>query len=41
MTTNGLTCQELVEIVTAYIEETLPEAERQRFDMHLAECDGC
>lgn len=41
MTTNGLTCQELVEIVTAYIEGTLPETERRRFDMHLEECDGC
>jgi anti-sigma factor RsiW len=36
-----LTCRELVELVTAYLEGSLPEAERARFDLHLAECDGC
>jgi anti-sigma factor RsiW len=36
-----LVCREFVELVTAYLEGTLPEAERVRFEAHLAECDGC
>jgi anti-sigma factor RsiW len=36
-----LTCQELVELVTEYLEQTLPPAERARFEAHLAECRGC
>jgi anti-sigma factor RsiW len=36
-----LTCQELVELVTEYLEETLPPAERVRFEAHLAGCRGC
>lgn len=36
-----LTCRELVRLVTDYLEETLPEIDRRRFDAHLAACDGC
>lgn len=36
-----LTCQELVELVTEYLEATLPPAERVRFEAHLATCSGC
>jgi anti-sigma factor RsiW len=36
-----LVCREFVELVTDYLEETLPERERARFEAHLAECDGC
>ena len=36
-----LACNELVEIVTDYIEGLLPTGERQRFEAHLAECPGC
>jgi len=36
-----LTCQELVELVTDYLELRLPEAERARFEEHLGICDGC
>ena len=36
-----LSCQELVELVTAYLEDALPDEERARFDAHLAPCDGC
>jgi anti-sigma factor RsiW len=36
-----LVCQEFVELVTDYLEGTLPEAERARMDAHLAECEGC
>jgi anti-sigma factor RsiW len=36
-----LTCQELVEIVTQYLEGSMPAGERLRFDEHLAVCPGC
>ena len=36
-----LVCREFVELVTDYLEGTLPEPERTRFEAHLAECDGC
>jgi anti-sigma factor RsiW len=36
-----LSCQELVELVTAYVEGALPRRERRRFDAHIAGCDGC
>ena len=36
-----LSCQELVELVTDYLEHSLPAPERARFDAHLAECEGC
>ncbi len=36
-----LTCRELVELVTDYLEDALPASERARFDAHLAECDAC
>jgi anti-sigma factor RsiW len=36
-----LVCQEFVELVTDYLEGTLPPDERARMDAHLAECDGC
>lgn len=36
-----LTCQELVELITDYLEDTLPLTDRERFEMHLAECTGC
>ena len=36
-----LTCKELVELVTAYLEGTLPGRHRRRFEAHLATCDRC
>jgi anti-sigma factor RsiW len=36
-----LTCQELVELVTAYLEGGLAGADRARFEAHIATCDGC
>jgi len=36
-----LSCQELVELVTEYLEGALAPGERARFDAHLAQCDGC
>ena len=40
-THDPLVCREFVELVTEYLEGTLPDAERARMDAHLAECDGC
>ena len=37
----ALTCLEMVELVTGYIEGTLAEDERRRFDAHLANCPDC
>jgi anti-sigma factor RsiW len=36
-----LECRELVELVTEYLEGTLPPEERTRFELHLAICRGC
>lgn len=36
-----VSCQELVELVTDYLDGALPPAERARFDAHIAGCDGC
>ena len=36
-----MTCQALVELVTEYLEGTLPPLELQRFELHLDACDGC
>ena len=36
-----MTCQELVELVTDYLEGALPPAENRRFEEHIAVCDGC
>ena len=36
-----LTCQELVELVTDYLEGALSAAQRARFEEHLTKCTGC
>jgi anti-sigma factor RsiW len=36
-----ITCQELVELVTDYLEGALPPDEAERFEQHLAVCRGC
>ncbi len=36
-----LTCQELVELVSDYLEDALPPPERTRFEAHLSFCPGC
>jgi anti-sigma factor RsiW len=36
-----LACKELVEIITDYLEGTLPERDRARFDAHLMTCPPC
>jgi anti-sigma factor RsiW len=34
-------CAELVEVITDYIEGTLPKGDRRRFEAHLTECPYC
>jgi anti-sigma factor RsiW len=41
MSTQVMDCNELVELVTAYLDESLDPDTRERFDLHLLECDGC
>jgi len=38
---NEMTCRELVELVTDYLEQRLSANDVRRFDAHLASCDGC
>jgi anti-sigma factor RsiW len=38
---DDLTCQELVELVTDYLEDALPAPERARFEAHVAGCEAC
>ncbi len=41
MTADDLACRELVELVTAYLEDALDSMVRARFEEHLAECPYC
>lgn len=36
-----LNCAQVVELVTAYLEQALDPADRERFEEHLVFCDGC
>jgi hypothetical protein len=36
-----LACQDIVELVTAYLEHALDPVDRERFEEHLVFCDGC
>ena len=38
---DAMSCQDLVELVSDYIEGALPADERIRCEEHLAECDAC
>ena len=37
----ALSCQELVELVTDYLEGALSAGDLRRFEEHIAGCDGC
>ena len=41
MAVEALTCRELVELVTEYLENSMPAAEQARLEAHLAGCQGC
>jgi anti-sigma factor RsiW len=36
-----ITCREMVELVTDYLEGTMPARRRRRFERHLSGCEGC
>jgi anti-sigma factor RsiW len=40
-TSAGMTCQELVELITEYLEGTLAPSERMRFEAHVRTCSAC
>jgi anti-sigma factor RsiW len=40
-TRRALVCQQVVELVTDYLEDRLSKADRRRFDHHLAGCPNC
>jgi len=41
MTGRELTCREVVVIVSDYLEGALSPDARERFEAHLAACEGC
>jgi anti-sigma factor RsiW len=41
MATDDLPCNELVELVTDYLEQRLDDDDRERFEEHLRLCEGC
>jgi len=36
-----LVCQQMVELITDYLEGALPRSQRRRFEAHLAGCEHC
>jgi anti-sigma factor RsiW len=36
-----MSCRELVEVITDYIEDTMPSVDRRRFEAHIEECAYC
>ncbi len=40
-TYDQLSCQELVELVTDYLEGIMPDELVQRFERHVESCKGC
>ena len=38
---NDMSCKELVELVTDYIEGALAPADQRRFELHIGKCDWC
>ena len=40
-TVEQLSCQELVELVTDYLEDALSPGERARFEDHIGRCGKC
>jgi anti-sigma factor RsiW len=36
-----MTCRELTELITDYLEERLSPADRIRFEQHLSVCQAC
>lgn len=38
---SDLSCKELVELITDYLEEAISYEDRTRFEQHLVICGGC
>lgn len=38
---DDLSCQEVVELITDYLEDALAPEVRARVELHLRACDGC
>jgi len=36
-----LVCQQMVELITDYLEGSLPRSVRRRFEAHIAGCEHC
>ena len=41
MSVEDVRCQEVVDILTDFLEGAMPPAERIRLEQHLAMCEGC
>jgi predicted anti-sigma-YlaC factor YlaD len=41
MSERALTCREVIDLLSDYIEEALSRDDRRRVDEHLALCEGC
>ena len=41
MDVHDMTCKELVELVTDYLEGALSPTDRERFELHIGKCDWC
>ena len=41
MSQNQITCREMVELMSDYLDGTLDDVVRGRFEEHLATCEGC
>ena len=41
MSERALTCREVIDLLSNYVEDSLSPDERRRVDEHLALCDGC
>ncbi|VAZ66456.1 MULTISPECIES: anti-sigma factor family protein [Mycobacterium] len=41
MTREPMNCNELVELVSKYLDDELDARRRARFDAHLGDCEGC
>jgi anti-sigma factor RsiW len=40
-TVDEMACRELVKVISAYLDGTLPALDRRRFEAHLEECPYC
>jgi anti-sigma factor RsiW len=41
LTARAMTCRELVQVITDYLEGNLSRRDRRRFEAHIRGCDGC